>query len=119
MGIVNIGAEEEKGNALVKETFPLLKEAEGINFIGSVEAREIPKGQADVVVCEAFTGNVILKLYEGLGSVFMDKIKGGMMTSFRSKIGALMVKPALKKTLKTFDALSTAERRFWALTGLW
>ncbi len=61
VGIVNIGAEEEKGNALVKDTFPQLKELPGINFIGSVEAREIPHGQADVIVCEAFVGNVILK----------------------------------------------------------
>ena len=63
VGIVNIGAEEEKGNALVKETFPLLKGEKNINFIGSVEAREIPHGQADVIVCEAFAGNIILKLY--------------------------------------------------------
>ena len=67
MAIVNNGAEEEKGNALVKETFPLLKECKGINFIGSIEARDIPYGYADVVVCEAFVGNVILKLYEGVG----------------------------------------------------
>ena len=66
VAIVNIGAEEEKGNALVKETFPLLKECEDINFVGSIEAREIPHGYADVIVCEAFTGNVILKLYEGV-----------------------------------------------------
>ena len=64
VAIVNIGAEEEKGNALVKETFPLLKECEDINFVGSIEAREIPHGGADVIVCEAFVGNVILKLYE-------------------------------------------------------
>lgn len=75
VGIVNIGAEEEKGNALVKDTFPQLKELPGINFIGSVEAREIPHGQADVIVCEAFVGNVILKLYEGLGAVLVDKTK--------------------------------------------
>ena len=62
VAIVNIGAEEEKGNALVKETFPLLKECPGINFIGSIEARDIPAGYADVIVCEAFVGNVILKL---------------------------------------------------------
>ena len=67
VAIVNIGAEEEKGNALVKETFPLLKECKDINFVGSVEARDIPKGEVDVVVCEAFVGNVILKLYEGVG----------------------------------------------------
>ena len=66
VGIVNIGAEEEKGNALVKETFPLLKGEKNINFIGSVEAREIPHGQADVIVCEAFAGNIILKLFEGV-----------------------------------------------------
>ena len=104
VGIVNIGAEEDKGNALVKETFPLLKELKDINFIGSVEAREIPHGQADVVVCEAFAGNIILKLYEGVGAVLISKIKSGMMASLRSKIGALLVKPALKQTLKQFDA---------------
>ena len=68
VGIVNIGAEEEKGNALVKETFPLLKGCTDINFVGSVEARDIPAGAVDVVVCEAFVGNVILKMYEGVGS---------------------------------------------------
>ena len=62
VAIVNNGAEEEKGNALVKETFPLLKACKGINFIGSIEARDIPSGYADVIVCEAFVGNVILKL---------------------------------------------------------
>ena len=104
VGIVNIGAEEEKGNALVKETFPLLKNCRDINFIGSVEARDIPYGAADVIVSEAFVGNVILKLYEGVGGALTKKIKAGMMTSLRSKIGALLVKPALKATLKDFDA---------------
>ena len=102
VSLVNIGVEEEKGNALVKETFPLLKECEDINFIGSIEARDIPKGAADVVVCEAFVGNVILKLYEGVGATLIRKVKAGMMTSLRSKIGALLVKPALKETLKGF-----------------
>ena len=73
VGIVNIGAEEEKGNALVKETFPLLKECPDINFIGSVEAREIPYGDVDVIVCEAFVGNVILKLYEGVAGALEDQ----------------------------------------------
>lgn len=104
VAIVNIGAEEEKGNALVKETFPLLKNCPDINFVGSIEAREIPHGEADVIVCEAFVGNVILKLYEGVGATLISKVKQGMMTSLRSKIGALLVKPALKKTLKSFDA---------------
>lgn len=118
VGIVNIGAEEEKGNVLVKETFPLLKECKDINFVGSVEAREIPKGAVDVIVCEAFTGNVILKLYEGLASTLMHKIKGGMMSSLRSKIGALLVKPALKETLKEFDASEYGGAPLLGLNGL-
>lgn len=118
VGIVNIGAEEEKGNALVKETFPLLKEETELNFIGSVEAREIPHGQADVVVCEAFAGNIILKLYEGVGSVLVDKIKEGMMSTLRSKIGALLAKPALKATLKKFDASEYGGAPLLGLNGL-
>ena len=118
VAIVNIGAEEEKGNALVKETFPLLKECQDINFIGSIEAREIPHGQADVVVCEAFVGNVILKLYEGVASVLVSKVKDGMMTSLRSKIGALLVKPALKSTLKAFDASAYGGAPLLGLNGL-
>lgn len=118
VGIVNIGAEEEKGNALVKETFPLLKETEGIHFTGSVEARDIPHGAADVIVCEAFAGNVILKLYEGLGDVLIKKIKAGMMTNLRSKIGALLVKPALKATLKKFDASEYGGAPLLGLNGL-
>ena len=77
VAIVNIGAEDEKGNALVKETLPMLRECPGINFVGSIESREIPHGGADVIVCEAFTGNVILKLYEGLSSTLVHAIKLG------------------------------------------
>ena len=86
----------------MKETYPLLKECKDINFIGNVEARDIPKGVCDVVVCEAFVGNVILKLYEGVGATLISKVKAGMMSTLRSKIGALLVKPALKETLKSF-----------------
>ena len=118
VAIVNIGAEEEKGNALVKETFPLLKECEDINFTGSIEAREIPHGEADVIVCEAFTGNVILKLYEGLSSTLLGVVKRGLMSSLRSKIGALIIKPALKETLKSFDASVYGGAPLLGLTGL-
>lgn len=104
VGLVNIGAEEEKGNALVKETFPLLKNCKDIHFIGSVEARDIPKGVADVIVCEAFVGNVILKLTEGVAKTLISMVKKGMRTSLRSKIGGLLVKPALKETMKSFDS---------------
>ncbi|MEY8391718.1 phosphate acyltransferase PlsX [Lachnospiraceae bacterium] len=118
VAIVNIGAEEEKGNALVKETFPLLKNCPDINFVGSIEARDIPHGEADVIVCEAFVGNVILKLYEGVGATFLSMVKKGMLDSFRSKIGALLVKPALKKTMKGFDASEYGGAPLLGLNGL-
>lgn len=118
VGIVNIGAEEEKGNMLVKETFPLLKNCPDINFIGSVEARDIPKGECDVIVCEAFVGNVILKFYEGVGSTLLSVIKEGLMSSVRTKIGALLIKPALKKTLKKFDAHEYGGAPLLGLNGL-
>ncbi len=118
VGIVNIGAEEEKGNALVKETFPLLKNCPEINFIGSVEARDIPAGVADVVVSEAFVGNVILKMYEGVGASLIKKVKSGMMSSLRSKIGAFLVKPALKATLKGFSTEEYGGAPLLGLNGL-
>ena len=118
VAIVNIGAEEEKGNALVKETFPLLKACKDINFIGSIEARDIPSGYADVIVCEAFAGNIILKLYEGVGGTLISMVKKGMMSSLRSKIGALLVKPALKETLKRFDTSDHGGAPLLGLKGL-
>lgn len=118
VALVNIGAEEEKGNALVKETYPLLKEMEGINFIGNIEARDIPNGDADVIVCDAFVGNVILKLYEGVASVLIDKIKGSMMNSIKTKIGALLIKKDLKKTLKGFSLEEHGGAPLLGLNGL-
>ena len=118
VAIVNIGAEEEKGNALVKETFPLLKNCPDINFVGSIEARDIPGGEADVIVCEAFVGNVILKLYEGVGATMLSMVKEGLMGTLRSKIGALLVKPALKKTMKSFDASEYGGAPLLGLNGL-
>ena len=118
VAILNIGAEEEKGNQLVKETFPLLKECPGINFIGSIEAREIPHGGADVIVCEAFAGNIVLKLYEGVAATLLSKVKEGLMSSLRSKIGALLIKPAIKQTLKSFDASQYGGAPLLGLNGL-
>ena len=83
VAIVNVGLEEEKGNSLVKETYPMLKECPNINFIGSIEAREIPNSYADIIVCDAFVGNCILKLYEGEAKMILGKIKGVMMSSFK------------------------------------
>jgi len=118
VALVNIGAEEEKGNQLTKETFPLLKSCTDINFIGNIEARDIPKGYADVVVCEAFVGNCILKLYEGVSSALMYKMKQGMMSSLKSKIGGLLVKPALKKTLSSMDSSNYGGAPMLGLKGL-
>ena len=118
VAIVNIGAEEEKGNALVKETIPLLKECDDINFVGSIEARDIPKGDADVIVCEAFVGNVILKLYEGLSSTLIGVIKKGLMSTLKSKIGAALALPPLKKTIKAFDATEYGGAPLLGLNGL-
>lgn len=103
VAIVNIGAEEEKGNALVKETFPLLKNCPDINFIGSIEARDIPAGFADIIVCEAFTGNVILKMYEGVAKSLMHVIKKSLMSNLKTKIGALLIKGDLKKSLSNYS----------------
>ena len=118
VAIVNIGAEEEKGNALVKETMPLLKECKDINFVGSIEARDIPKGGVDVIVCEAFVGNVILKLYEGLAATLIGVVKKGLMSSLISKIGAALALPALKKTIKSFDANDHGGAPLLGLNGL-
>ena len=115
VGLVNIGVEEEKGNALTKETYPLLLNCPEINFVGNVEARDIPAGAADVLVCEAFAGNIVLKMLEGVSSVLVKKIRDGMMSSLRSKIGCFLVKPALKQTLK---ALCTGEYGGAPLLGL-
>jgi glycerol-3-phosphate acyltransferase PlsX len=118
VALVNIGAEDEKGNALVKETLPLLRECKDINFVGSIESREIPHGGADVIVCEAFTGNVILKLYEGLSATLIHVIKQGLMSTLRSKIGAALALPALKNTVKAFDASEYGGAPLLGLNGL-
>ena len=118
VGLVNIGVEEEKGNALTKEAYPLLKNCPEINFVGNVEARDIPMGAADVLVCEAFAGNIVLKMMEGVSSALIAKIKSGMMGSLRSKIGALLVKPALKSTLKDFSTEEYGGAPLLGLNGL-
>lgn len=118
VAIVNIGAEEEKGNALVKETYPLLKNCNEINFIGSIEARDIPRGEADVIVCEAFVGNVILKLYEGMATTVLHKVKEGLKANMLSKIGALLAKPSLKKALKDMNTEKYGGAPMLGLKGL-
>ena len=104
VGLLNIGAEEEKGNAFYIEAHQALKSAQGINFAGNIEARDFAAGKVDIVVCDAFTGNIMLKGFEGTAGVLLGLIKQTLMTNLRTKIGALLIKPALKKTLKKMDA---------------
>lgn len=103
VALLNVGAEEEKGNVLTKEVYQLLKNREDINFIGNIEGNEVSKGKADVIVCDAFAGNIVLKMYEGVASTFLRLIKDTFMKNAKTKIGALMLKGALKDTLKDYD----------------
>lgn len=118
VALLNIGTEEEKGNALVKETYPLLSSSTDINFTGSIEAREIPAGGADVIVCDAFAGNVALKMYEGVAKVLLSKLKDALMTDLKTKIGAVLIKDTLKSTLKEFDAAQYGGAPLLGLKGL-
>ena len=102
VGLVNIGAESEKGNALVKATYPLMEEAP-YNFVGNVEARDITGDVADIMVTDGFCGNLILKFMEGLAGTLMGIIKNEIMGDFQSKIGGLLAKPAFKRVKKMMD----------------
>lgn len=102
VGLVNIGSEEEKGTEFTKECFKTLKESR-LNFVGNVEGREIPDGNIDVVVCDGFTGNVILKVFEGVAQTIFDILKEEIMSSARTKIGGLLLKPVFRKFKKKFD----------------
>ncbi len=104
IGILNIGEEESKGNNLSKETYQLLKEDSRIkNFIGNIEGRDIFTDKCDVVVTDGFVGNVVLKTTEGAASFFMDLLKESLKSNVITKIAAFMLKPYLKKVLKTID----------------
>ena len=118
VGILNIGTEEEKGNQLVKDTKPLLEQCGTINYVGSIESREIVRGAVDVIVCEAFVGNIVLKFFEGLTLTLFDSLKQGLMSSLRTKIGTLSVKPALKGLKKQFDTSSQGGAPLLGLKGL-
>ena len=105
VGLLNIGEEETKGNEQAKETYALLKELHTINFGGNAEGRDIPKGNFDVVICDGFVGNVVLKFAEGLAKTIMKLIKEAVKDGgFLAKLGALMLMPTLKKLGKRLDA---------------
>lgn len=102
VGLLNVGTEEGKGNELTQKAYPLLK-AGPINFIGNVEGRDVPYGRADVVVCEGFAGNILLKAAEGLAGVLFEQIKEKITSNMVRKLGALAVKPGLKEIAQMMD----------------
>ena len=106
VGVLSIGEEESKGNALSKAAFPLVKAGASrgtYTFYGNVEGRDIGQGTVDVIVCDGFVGNVVLKMAEGFARTFMDTLKDALISSARSKLAAILLAPALRQMKKRFD----------------
>jgi len=104
IGLLNVGSEEGKGNELSQETYNLLKEFKEINFIGNIEGVDLFKGVADVVICDGFTGNILLKSIEGLAGLFFNEIRQILIANFTSKICAAILKKPFKNMKKKFDS---------------
>jgi glycerol-3-phosphate acyltransferase PlsX len=118
VGLINIGAEEEKGNAVVKETYELLKSDKKINFCGNLEARDIPNGDMQVAVCDAFVGNVVLKLMEGFGMSILYRIKREITADVLSKVGAVFAMGAFKRIKKFYEYKNKGGAPFLGLKAL-
>lgn len=104
VGLLNIGTEETKGSELYKSAYKLMIETKDINFVGNIEAREVPEGVVDILVCDGFTGNIVLKYTEGFAHSIFSMLKESMMKSTRSKLGALLLKPSLVSLKKGLDS---------------
>ena len=103
IGLANVGSEEEKGSELAVQSHQLLKNVKDINFIGNVEGRDIFEGVCDVVVCDGFTGNILLKSIEGIANLFFSEIKGILKANFASKISAMFLKKSFTRMKRKFD----------------
>lgn len=103
VALLNIGTEEEKGNALVKDANILLKDNKNINYIGFIEGREAIFGGCDILICDGFSGNIFLKTYEGIAKLFINNIKTVFYKNIKTKIGAMLIKDEFKNMLKSFD----------------
>jgi glycerol-3-phosphate acyltransferase PlsX len=103
VGLVNIGTEESKGGVLQQEAYEILKNVKAINFIGNVEARELPAGACDVAVCDGFTGNIVLKLTEGYAKFFSGLFKGILLENFKTKVAALFLKKGIARMKMMMD----------------
>lgn len=118
IGLMSNGTEEEKGNALCKETAKLLRTTPGINFIGNVEGHDLWDTPPDVVVCDGFTGNIILKTSEALAHAMFDMIKAEIMSSTRTKLGGALAKPAFKRIHKRTSADEAGGMPLLGLNGI-
>ena len=118
VGLINIGEEAEKGNELTKEAFKLLKEEKSLNFIGNIEPREVSKGDTQVLVCDGFVGNTVLKMYEGTAMTILSMIKSEIMSSTVSKIGAVFMKSAFKSLKEKMDYTEYGGAPFLGVDGL-
>ena len=119
IGLVNIGAEEEKGNELTKNTYKLLKDETSLNFVGNIEPRDTSKGDINVLVCDGFVGNTLLKMYEGVATTLLKMIKDEILSSgITSKIGAVLLKPVFKNLKKKFDYKEYGGAPFLGVDGI-
>lgn len=117
VGLINIGAEEEKGNELTKKTYKLLKKT-NLNFIGNVEPRDISSGDINVLVCDGFIGNTVLKMYEGVASNIFNILKSEIMSSVRTRIGGILLKSIFKNFKEKFDYSEYGGSAFLGTKGI-
>jgi phosphate acyltransferase len=116
VGLINVGAEESKGNDTIKQAFSLLSNS-NINFTGNVEGKQLPEGHVDVAVCDGFVGNVLLKFLEGAGSFFFNEMKSVFTSSFISKLSALAIKKGLRNFKKRLDPSEYGAVPFLGVNG--
>ncbi|MBQ4517800.1 MAG: phosphate acyltransferase PlsX [Clostridia bacterium] len=118
VALLNIGVEEAKGNALTKETYALLKNEEKLNFIGNIESREVLSGGADVIVCDGFTGNVVIKLIEGTAGTLFSMLKQAFYKNLGTKLAAAVLKPGLKVIKGKMDYSEYGGAPFLGIDGV-
>ena len=118
VGLINIGTEEEKGNQLTKEAFKLLSEETNINFYGNIEAREISEGKVDILVCDGFVGNIVLKFMEGFGKWILSMLKIEFMRNLKTKLAALLLKKGLYNLKDKFNYSTKGGAPFLGVNGL-
>jgi glycerol-3-phosphate acyltransferase PlsX len=117
VGLLNLGAEESKGNELTKQSFALIK-ASDVNFVGNVEARDIISGVCDVCVCDGFAGNVLLKTTEGVAMTLFKLLKNEFTKSLKTKLGAVLLMDSLKNIKKSFDYTEVGGAPFLGINGI-